>query len=249
MHSSLIPTQKKSNEIISVQDIAEPQSTIRSKNQIDKTEYLTEEKHQEKLKKDLEDKKPFFTWTDGQGIIRSELKPDVLVDFVAEEIVYDAVLAPPFRLPDYVMQGSCCVNYSEAFTSIAKFNGSASYQVDDTLFPFQTQSGEVPAGYFSLPDLSPREIVLLKGYKLPLDSSVEIVALDASYRPLYLVSELKGVSIEQTWKDIAYKKILLEISDPEVNYLIVFVQLKGKLAIPKGLKNYRLSLMRDQLAD
>ncbi|MFT6122455.1 MAG: hypothetical protein ACJASG_000978 [Oleiphilaceae bacterium] len=210
---------------------------------IDESEFPSEEKYQQNLDDRRDEKKPFFTWTDASGRLRSDVKPDVTVEFFAKEIVYDIVFAPPFRLPDYVKQGRCCQAYSEAFTATAAFDGSVSYQVDDTLFPFQTQSGNVAAGYFSLPELAAKEIILLKGYKLPRNSSFDVIALDHSYQPLYLGSEIEGVFVEKTWKNLAYKKIMLEVSDTDIKYLVVFVKQKD------AVSSYRLSLIRDQLID
>ncbi len=236
MHNTLITPTESANKNSTKETESRPNLNV--------DDFPSEKEYQQKLNDRSAEKKPFFTWTDAEGVVRSEVKPDVLVDFVAEEVIYDAVFAPPFRVPSYVKQGQCCQNYSTAFSTTAEFNGSASYQVDDTLFPFQTQSGHVAAGYFSLPKLAAKEIILLKGYKLPKDSAFEIIALDEAYQPLYLATKLNGLFIEQTWKDLAYKKILLEISDVEIKYLIVFVQ-SGESA----LSNYRLSVMRDQLLD
>jgi hypothetical protein len=246
VHNTIISSDKKTGESLPV---GKSNSKASQSNVIDTADYLSEEDSQKQRNKEFADKKPFFTWTDAQGIIRSELKPDVLVDFVAEEIVYDAVFAPPFRLPDYVKDGLCCEAYAGAFTSLVKFNGSGSYKVDDTVFPFKTQSGDVAAGYFSLPDLSSKEILLLKGYKLPLSSAFEVIALNEQYKPIYLVSELSGIDVEQTWKDVGFKKLMLEVSDPEVKYLVVFVRPQGKGQNNKALSNYSLSVIRDRLFD
>jgi hypothetical protein len=207
---------------------------------IDVSEFPSEKKYQQKLDDQRDENKPFFTWTDASGRMRSDVKPEVAVEFFAKEIVYDAVFAPPFRLPNHIQQGSCCQAYSEAFTATAAPESSVRYQVNDTLFPFQTQSGNVAAGYFSLPRLAAKEIISLKGYELPKNSSFEIIALDYAYRPLYLGSELKGIFVEQTWKNLAYKETILEISDTDVQYLVVFVNKK------ETVSNYRLSLMRVQ---
>jgi hypothetical protein len=187
--------------------------------------------------------------------LRSEFKSNMLVDFVAEEIIYDAVFAPPFRVPNYIKQGYCCASYMNAFTTVAEFNGSASYHVNDTVFPFQTQSGNVAAGFFAIPGLADKEIVLLKAYKLPSNSYFEVIALDSTFQPLYLSSKLNGLFVEQTWKDLAYKKVLLEISDPDIKYLIAFVKFVDSSVIHddsahiKALSNYHLSLTRGPSID
>lgn len=245
------------NTLIEPDKNAEKKSTTDSltSSNFDASEYPSEEEYQKKVEEHAKENKPFFTWTDASGRLRSEFKPDVLIDFVAEEIIYDAVFAPPFRVPNFIKQGYCCERYASAFTAVAEFNGSASYQVDDTVFPFQTQSGNVAAGFFAMPDLADKEIVLLKAYKLPSNSYFEVIALDSTFQPLYLGSKLNGLFIEQTWKDLAYKKVMLEISDSDIKYLIVFVKLDYSPVIQsdsmqtKALNNYRISLMRDQLID
>lgn len=246
MHNTLITPEKSSTK--------DSSRKAQSESVFDTDKFPSEEQHQQNIKDRNAEQKPFFTWTDAEGIIRSEVKPDVLVEFIATEVVYDAVFAPPFRLPNYVKQGQCCAGYAEAFTVSAAFNGSASYKVDDTVFPFETQSGSVAAAYFSLPELADKEIILLKGYKLSRESLFEVIALDAAYQPLYLSSKLKGIFVEQTWKDLAYKKVMLEVSDSDIKYLVVFVRAGELPSVPNNdakdaLSNYRLSVMRDQLID
>ena len=268
MHNTLItseknPQQTTNNNAVKNTGAAEKGSELNSekKPEFNTADFPSEEQHQKDSEKRIADQKPFFTWTDAQGIIRSELKPDVVADFVAEEVVYDTVFAPPFRLPAHVTEGQCCESYADAFTAIAKFNGSASYQVDDTLYLFKTQTGDVAAGYFSVPDLADHEIVMLKGYKLPVESQFEVIALNADFKPIYLGSKLEGIVVEETWKDLAYQKVLLEISDPEIKYFVIFARLAmetgmeaamedgSKNRVPQSLSNYRVSLLREPLGD
>ena len=273
MHNTLISPEKNSQEVSNknaddntagANTVGENTDSVtenETSSEFNTDDFPSEEQHKKNLEKIKADQKPFFTWTDAQGIIRSELKPDVVVDFVAEEVVYDTVFAPPFRLPAYVTEGQCCESYVEAFSATAKFNGSASYQVDDTLYLFKTQAGDVAAGYFSVPDLADHEIVMLKGYKLPTGSLFEVIALNANFKPIYLASELEGIVVEETWKDLAYKKVLIEISDPDIKYFVIFARPGMEAAMAQGmedgsgnrvtqfLSNYRLSLLREPLGD
>jgi hypothetical protein len=247
MRNTLIAPEKN----IKKNALTQPAATPR----FDPSDYPSEEEYQKKVEEHAKENKPFFTWIDASGRVRSEFKSDVLVDFVADEIIYDAVFAPPFRVPNYIKQGYCCESYANAFTTVAEYNGSASYHVNDTVFPFQTQSGNVAAGFFAIPELADKELVLLKAYKLPSNSYFEVIALDSTFQPLYLGSKLSGFFVEQTWKDLAYKKVLLEISDPDVKYLIVFVKLVDSSLMNenpkhiKALSHYHLSLIRDQSID
>ena len=255
MHNTLITTEKNAQQ--PSKNDADKNSIATEKTlelkadkspEFNTADFPSEEQHQQDIEKRKADQKPFFTWTDAQGIIRSELKPDAVTDFVAEEVVYDTVFAPPFRLPAHVTEGQCCESYADAFTAVAKFNGSASYQVNDTLYLFKTQTDDVAAGYFSVPDLADHEIVMLKGYKLPVESQFEVIALNADFKPIYLGSKLEGIVVEETWKDLAYQKVLLEISDPEIKYFVIFAR-PNIASAAESLSNYRISLLREPLGD
>ena len=102
---------------------------------------------------------------------------------------------------------------------------------------------------------------MLKGYKLPVESQFEVIALNADFKPIYLGSKLEGIVVEETWKDLAYQKVLLEISDPEIKYFVIFARLAmetgmeaamedgSKNRVPQSLSNYRVSLLREPLGD
>lgn len=210
---------------------------------IDGESFLTEEKYQQAQKEKSDNQKPFYTWTDAQGIVRSDVKPDVVIEFSASELVYDAVFAPPFRLPDYVMKGLCCEAYKDSFTTIVAFNGSSSYHVDDSIQAFRTQTGEALAAYFSLEGEVDKEILTIKAYKISEGSEFEIIALSNDFKPLFLESGVKGTFVEETWKDLAYKKVMLEVSDADIRYLIVFVRNDQG----QSLKDYTMAVVRDTL--
>ena len=220
---------------------SEPEDTKSPQSSFDSEDYPSEEKFQKNLIDKPKGEKPFYTWTDAQGIIRSEAKPDVVVEFSATEVVYDAVFAPPFRLPVYVMQGLCCENYKQAFTTKIGKDGSVSYKVNGTEFLFKTNNTEVAASYFSVDDFGKHEILLIKAFEIKENTSFEIIALSDQYKPLYLESSVEGVFVKQTWKDLAYKKVMLEVADPEIKYLIIFVKNDQQ----EALINYSLAVIRD----
>jgi len=220
---------------------SEPEDTKSPQSSFDSEDYPSEEKFQKNLIDKPKGEKPFYTWTDAQGIIRSEAKPEVVVEFSATEVVYDAVFAPPFRLPVYVMQGLCCESYKQAFTTKIGKDGSASYKVNGTEFLFKTNNAEVAASYFSVDDFGKREILLIKAFEIKENTSFEIIALSDQYKPLYLESSVEGVFVKQTWKDLAYKKVMLEVADPEIKYLIIFVKNDQQ----EALINYSLAVIRD----
>lgn len=172
-----------------------------------------------------------------------------MIEFSATEIVYDVALAPPFRLPEYVRNGICCEAYAEHFTAEVEPNGSGSFKVDNSQKAFKTQQGEVNAAYFSLAKLSAKEIVVIKAYQIPKDSEFELIALTESFKPLYLQSNIKGMFVPETWKDVAYKKVMVELSDTEVKHFVIFIKnpqgIKGHQSRAEG--SYTVSVIRDTL--
>lgn len=181
--------------------------------------FKTEEELQQQIK--LGTDKTFYTWTDADGTLRNTPKPEVIVEFTATEIVYDAVFAPPFRLPENVTEGACCVGYKKAFKLTLEPDSAVSQKINNESVLYQTQQGFIPAGYFVIEDIE-KDIVFIKSFKLSENASFEVIALNSRFQPLYLASELAGLFVEQTWKDLAYTKIMLELSDPEIEYLIIF---------------------------
>jgi hypothetical protein len=230
IHNTLIKAEDESK------DTEESKAVI-----INPDDYPSEEEYQEKLKERSVSEKPFYTWTDAEGVVRSEVRPEVMVEFSATELVYDAVFAPPFRLPDYVTQGDCCQSYQELFITNVDKKGSASYKIDNSSIGFLTQSGAVPASYFTLEKLDAKEILTVKAYEIDKSDVFEVIALSESYQPLYLESSLAGRYAEQTWKDLAYKEVLLEVSDTEIKHLVIFV----KSANEKAITDYLISVNRE----
>ena len=186
--------------------------------------YKTEEELQQEIKSGTD--KPFYTWTDADGTIRNSAKPDLIVEFSSTEIVYDAVFAPPFRLPEQVTKGACCIDYKDAFKQKLAVDGVASQKVNSESTPYHTQEGLTPAAYFILGE-SENKIVFIKSYKLSESASFEVIALNSNFQPLYLAGNLSGLFSEQTWKDLAYTKIMIELADPEIAYLIIFANDEG----------------------
>jgi hypothetical protein len=191
-------------------------------------DYKSEDELQEQI--ESSEDKPFYTWTDASGRIRNDPKSDMLVEFSATEIVYDAVFAPPFRLPQRITEGACCIEYKEAFKQVLSFNSAVSQKITSDSVLYKTQKESVPAGYFTTNFSAggvENSIVFIKSFKLSNAASFEVVALNSQFQPIYLASDLSGLFIEQTWKDLAYTKIMIELSDPEIEYLIIFANDKN----------------------
>lgn len=204
--------------------------------------FQTEEEFHQNLKSS--DDKPFYTWTDADGTIRNNPKPDLELEFTAKEIVYDAVFAPPFRLPNKITEGTCCVEYKDSFVKELQSDSLTSQKINNDSLLYKTQQGLKPAAFFIVEGIE-KEIIFIKGFKLSDQATFEIIALNEAYQPLYLASNLSGLFIEQTWKDLPYSKVMLELSDAAIKYLIIF-------AVDDGLdmaRGYTLSLSQGKASD
>lgn len=220
-----------------------PQDSKAGLQALNPEDYPSEEAYQQKLNDKPDGEKPFYTWVGPDGVIRNEVKPDVIVEFTATEMVYDAAFALPFRLPEYVTQGLCCESYAEHFSSSLNPSGSASFKVEQGSHAFKTQEGDVSAAYFSFAYPATQETLTIKAFKIPKSSVFEVIALSQEYKPLYLASEVSGSFVEETWKDIAYKQVMIEMSDPEIKHMVVFI--KNDQGVAQS--NYLMSFMRNSL--
>lgn len=204
--------------------------------------FKTEEEFQQELKSSND--KPFYTYTDVDGTIRNSPKPVFELEFVATEIVYDAVFAPPFRLPANITQGVCCGEYKKNFVKKLQRHSLIGQKVNNASQLYKTQGGFQPAAFFEIENFE-KEIVFIKGFQLSQQATFEVIALNKLYQPIYLASDLKGLFIEQTWKDLAYNKIMLEVSDVDIKYLIIFA-VDEELNRDRG---YTLSLSQGKASD
>ena len=249
IHNTPIDSDSSSNQgEISSEDLGD---TVRKESTIDESDsvktvdeesYKTEEEFQQALKSSND--KPFYTYTDADGTIRNSPKPDIELEFVATEIVYDAVFAPPFRLPENITRGVCCIEYKNNFEKKLKRHSLIGQKINHASALYKTQRGNQPAAFFEIDNFE-KEILFIKGYQLSRQAKFEVIALNEHYQPIYLASNLAGLYIEQTWKDLAYNKVMLEISDVDVKYLIIFA-VDDDLNMERG---YSLNLSQGRASD
>lgn len=235
IHNTAI--ESKSSDVNDKKQIAEPSKSFEGED-----EFKTEAEFQENLESSND--KPFYTWTDADGTIRNNPKPTLELEFVATEIVYDAVFAPPFRLPNKITEGTCCIEYKDSFVKILQSDSLTSQKINSASRLYKTQQGYKPAAFFVVEGIE-KEIIYIKGFKLSSQAKFEIIALNEVYQPIYLASNLSGLYIEQTWKDLAYSKIMLELSDSAIKYLIIFA-VDDRLDMERG---YSLSLSQGKASD
>lgn len=243
VHNTLVTTEDEPANKSKVESDSQNSNTSGSPNTPEEyKDFKTEEELQQQIKSSTD--KPFYTWRDADGTLRNSPKPDVVVEFSATEIVYDAVFAPPFRLPKKISEGVCCSDYKKAFKQVLNPDGSITQKINSDSVLYKTQRGLVPAGYFITEGIK-SSIVFIKGFKLTQDTTFEVVALNSLFQPIHLASELSGIFVEQTWKDLAYNKVMIELSDPEIEYLIIFANQQSMGAT----RSYSLSLSLGQAND
>lgn len=198
-----------------------PESADTNKAGAEQEQFLTEEEFNKEAERKRRENPEFFTWTDAEGRIVNSVKPDVLVEFSEQEVVADFVFAPPFRLPEVITQGQCCKQYEQGFSA----ENSALQSINQSSLFYKTQQGQYPAGYFEL-DIGSGWFAI-KLFDLKDDSNIDLVVLNDEFQPLYLASQLIPLKVKETWSHHGYHKLILELNDSQVRYLILFSEQQG----------------------
>jgi len=185
---------------------------------LNKDAFITEEQSEAERKKHQQDNPAFFTWIDAEGRVRNSVKPEYVVEFESAELVADAVFAPPFRLPIEITQGECCEVYAEAFETAPETIGPK--KVDSSSYFYKTRGASVPAAYIK-PAINDGWMGL-KLYQFNDESTIDLVLLNKEFKPIHLASGLSPLAVEETWSHHGYHKLILELNDEKVEYIIVF---------------------------
>ena len=192
--------------------------------------YLTEEQVDQKIEDYDRDNPAFYIWMDGEGRVQTQT-----FDPEAEEnaavsgndsgvAVSDHILAPPFRLPEEVTAAACCEAYADQFEPIEREFKSLEMFSPGRYRPFYTRQGNRLAWYFrtgavSYEGFSQRFLAIrIRG----ADIRPTLIALNASYEPLYQVPELTMHYIPETWRSVEYLETLILIEDPDVAAFILY---------------------------
>jgi len=208
-------------------------------------EFLTEEQLDEKIKQEKKENPPFYTRVDADGRVYNEFIPQVDVEFASEEPVVTELLAVPFRLDAKYKSSGCCAQYREYFSDSQKVNNADyKFPIDETSHLFGTKSGAKRSLFLSLAnntsneeaeseESSASEATLLDSrqgkrylidfsiYKASSDVTLNVVALDADFAPLYSFADLPSMYVGETWKSFAKSSWSLQLDDSEVDYLII----------------------------
>ena len=180
--------------------------------------FLTEEEFERQRAQDKENNPAFFTWTDAEGRIHNSVKPEYVVEFEAPEVVADSVFAPPFRLPIQITKGECCQQYAQAFSLEAGPVGVV--KIDEASLLYKTRDKSFPAAYFNS-DIKSGWLGV-KLYGMSDGSTIELVLLNKDFEPIYLASDLEPMAVGETWSHHGYHKLILELNDADIEYMILF---------------------------
>lgn len=208
-------------------------------------EFLTEEQLDEKIKQEKKEKPPFYTRVDADGRVYNEFIPQVDVEFASEEPVVTELLAVPFRLDAKYKSSGCCAQYQESFSDSQKINNADyKFPIDEASPLFGTKSGAKRSLFLSLANntnnekaeseesLTPETTLLESAsgkrylidfsiYKANSDVTLNVVALDSDFAPLYSFADLPSMYVGETWKSFAKSSWSLQLDDSEVDYLII----------------------------
>lgn len=204
-------------------------ATAESKTESAKSEdvFLSEKALQEKQEQERQEHPPFYTWTDGQGRLRSEplpfVDPQTRIDDTGLDVT-DYTLLASLRMPQRD-QITCCAQFQGRFKErLIELKSSVFSRPQHTeLMP--TKEGLKPAWYanaprYKLDHLSEHYPVLnikVRGTDRPLS----MIALDSQYRPLHYLSAMRSQLQPETWRSVAYHESLISIADESV-YAFIF---------------------------
>lgn len=189
--------------------------------------YLTEEALKEQQEQDRKERPPFYTWTDGQGQLRSEVIPDGQAETSessAEAAVTDHTLLPSLRLPGRE-NIACCSEFQSRFKKRLEPLKSILFSRPQQAELMPTKSGLQPAWYVKAPNYQldwqgehfPVLSVRVRGNEQPLS----MIVLDAHYRPLHYLENMHSQLQPETWHSVAYHESLISIAD-ESAYAFIF---------------------------
>lgn len=200
----------------------------------DGEEYLTEKALQEKLEEDKKNNPPFYTYVDEQGLVHSQEIVDarIEVEETKKVMVFDHILAPPFRVSEQLAK-SCCKRYKNYFKDNIPEYESVIFSGFLNTVPISTRHGVMPAWYLKLSGIAEQRVLTVKLRSLwnhgnrKIDtqgqkSVASVILMDANYKPLYFIADLKTVFREGSWTGTDYMESLLKIEDKEVARMIIY---------------------------
>lgn len=189
-------------------------------------EFLSEEELQQQLDKDRQERPPFFTWTDGQGQLRSQPIPQVDVDvqeFDNTELT-DHTLLRSLRMAN-TDSVDCCSQYQAYFKSRLVEGKSIVFNRPQLNQNFPTQRGMAAAWYVQVPKNTKIDANNLPTLSIKVrhtEHPLALIALDEHYQPLHFIAKLKSQYFPENWRRVAYTESLISQADAAVAAFIVY---------------------------
>ncbi|UZK03663.1 hypothetical protein [Venatoribacter cucullus] len=189
--------------------------------------YLTEDEFAAEQERLQREQPPFYTWIDAEGRLRYETIPQPSEEAQAaaadDVLVSDHTLLPGWRVSDAVRNSGCCGLYQAYFQEELKPFKPVLFSRVDLSAPLRTQTGERPAWYFRLSELSPdAEDPVLRLRLRDTDAPLALIALDAQLQPLHFIPQVERQLTDATWKAVAFYESLISIADKDVQAFILY---------------------------
>ncbi len=204
-----------------------PQATGQKSSSVAEDTYLTEDEFAAVQERVRREQPPFYTWIDAEGRLRYETIPQPSEEAQAaaadDVLVSDHTLLPGWRVSDAVRNSGCCGLYQAYFQEELKPFKPVLFSRVDLSAPLRTQTGERPAWYFRLPEISPdAEDPVLRLRLRDTDAPLALIALDAQLQPLHFIPQVERQLTEATWKAVAFYESLISIADKDVQAFILY---------------------------
>lgn len=218
---------------VPIQESSEPKNTEKKakassraqKNILSTDEFLTEEELEKKLKQEQEEHPPFFTWTDGQGQLRSQPIPQVEAPTTRLDNfdITDYTLLRSFRI-GAADSMNCCAQFAKRFGKPLVERKSLVLNYPDLNRNFPTRDGLASAWYVKLPMQvpNPDNFPVLSIKIRHSEQPVSLIGLAQDYSLLHFLPTMRSQYVAETWRSIAYNETLISFADAAVAAIILY---------------------------
>lgn len=189
--------------------------------------FLTEEALEEQQLKDRQERPAFYTWTDGQGQLRSEFIPEGSNETTAADDdldVTDYTLLASFRMPERE-QIACCDEFKSRFKQQLEPLKSLVLRRPQQAELMPTKAGLKPAWYVIAPtkssNLTAEDFPVLSLKVRDTSAPLSMIVLDQNYQPLHYLADMRSQLQPETWRSVAYYESLISIADNSA-YAFIF---------------------------
>lgn len=200
----------------------------------DDTEYLSEQQIEKKIEQYDQENPSFYVWTDAEGRVYTETYDAEAEQAAAAEVENDAgaiigwdpILAPPFRVSEKVTTGPCCGAFAEEFQLVPEPFKSVQLFDPVRYRSFPTSTGNHRAWYFEVPEVEGdlQRFLMLRLRGAPV--SVDLIALNSDYQPLYYSTSIPLDDHPETWHSVGYQEGKILIEDDAVTAFVLYMDMQ-----------------------